>query len=266
MSRSTFCHTLFVLLTVGAVANPANSSSSGGGLRRLRFHHLDHVSPPQVSHERTTTDESKVIDEAFGHMADISETESFFRRLIGGSVSMTNKSSSNDEANHISNDDTASIPKPSTTTTTASPPSPSTNPPTMEDGIALPSPSTSPESSPPMPIMTPTFAPTPICNLSEEARYEELLEELGVVSMSNLADSATPQGKAFDWIASLDEMHLCPGDDRLIQRYTAAVLYFSTRGEDWNDNTSWLSANSECEWAGLTCNLIGEVTAVKLGK
>ena len=264
MGRSTFCHTLFVVLTIGAVANPANASSSIGGLRRVRFRfHLDHVSPPHISHESAMTDESKFIDEAFGHMKDISETESFFRRLIGGSVSMTNKSSSNDEANIISNDDSASIPKPSTATATT--PSPSTSPPT-KDGITLQSPSTSQESPPPMPTMTPTIAPTPICNLSEEARYEELLQELGIVSMSDLADSFTPQGKALDWIVSLDEMHLCPGDDRLIQRYAAVVLYFSTRGEEWNDSTSWLSANSECEWAGLTCNMIGEVTAVKLGK
>ena len=262
MSRSTFYHTLFVVLAIGAVANPANASSSGGGLRRVRFH-LVHVSPPHISHhERTTTDEPRVIDEAFGHMEEISETESFFRRLIGGSVSMTNKSSNNDEAT-ISNDDTASIPKPSTTTTTTL--SPSTNNP-AKDGMALQSPSASPESSPPMLSMTPTIAPTPICNLSEEARYEELLQEFGIVSMSDLANSSTPQGKAFDWIVSVDELHLCPGDDRLIQRYAAVVLYFSTRGEGWNDNTSWLSARSECEWAGLTCNFIGEVISVKLGK
>lgn len=262
MCHSTFYHTFFVVLAIGAVANPANASYSVGGLRRVRFH-LDHVSPPHISHESTTTDESKVIDEAFGHMVDISETKSFFRRLIGGSVSMTINSSSNDEANIISNDDTASIPKPSTKTINT--PSPSTIPPT-KDEIAQQSPSTSPESSPPMPTMPPTIAPTPICNLGEEARYEELVQELGIVSMSDLADSFTPQGKAFDWIVSLDEMNLCPGDDRLTQRYAAVVLYFSTRGEDWNDNTAWLSANSECEWAGLTCNLIGEVTAVKLGK
>ena len=207
-------------------------------------------------------DESKAIDHAFGRMKDISETETFFRHLIGGSVSMTSTSSGKDKAN-ISNDDPMPVPKQLATTA----PSPLSNPSHDVDFVhVMQTPSTSPKSSPPMPTMTPTFAPTPTCNHSEVEQYEELLQELGIVSMSDLADSSTPQGKAFDWIVSIDKMQLCPGDDRVIQRYAAAVLYFSTGGENWNDNTLWLSTESECEWSGLTCDSIGEVSAIKLGK
>ena len=257
----TLYQSLLVLLTtcIGAVATPANAAwSSRGGLRRIRYEHLS----PHISHESKMMDESKAIDHAFGRMKDISETETFFRHLIGGSVSMTSTSSGKDKAN-ISNDDPMPVPKQLATTA----PSPLSNPSHDVDFVhVMQTPSTSPKSSPPMPTMTPTFAPTPTCNHSEVEQYEELLQELGIVSMSDLADSSTPQGKAFDWIVSIDKMQLCPGDDRVIQRYAAAVLYFSTGGENWNDNTLWLSTESECEWAGLTCDSIGEVSAIKLGK
>ena len=252
MVRNFSHRALLVLLTMGAATTPANATSSGGGLRRIRFgHHSLHTS---------MIDESKATSETFGRMYDISETDALFRRLDSGSMSMTSKSSSDDEAN-VRHDDNASIPEPWTATATSS----STHP-AVEEENAVWDPSMAPESSPPMLTMTPSFAPTPTCNLSDDERHNALLQELGVLSMSDLTDSSTPQGKAFNWIVHLDDIHLCPGDDRLIQRYAAVVLYFSTGGKNWNDNTSWLSAESECKWAGLACNLIGELTSVKLGE
>ena len=213
-----------------------------------------------------------VDDEAFGHIEDISDTEDFFRRLGGSSMmSMTSKSSSDDEANVISNDDAASHVAPTASIAATSAPTTKrptilgVNPPIAAE-IAVPTPSMAPMPSLPVPTMTPSSVPTPSCNLSNDERYDELQKELGVVSMSDLTDMSTPQGKAFNWIVSLDEMQLCPGDDRLIQRYVVVALYFSTNGDWWNDKTSWLNAATECEWAGLTCNLVGEIVSVELSK
>ena len=259
---------------ISTAAMTVTASSSGGGLRRIRFGSSN--SPymyMDVSHESKTTNESVLVDdETFGHIEDIFETKDFFRRLGGSSMmSMTSKSSSEDEANVISNDDAASHVAP--TLSIAATSAPTTKRPTIlgmnpsiTAEIAVPTPSIAPVPSLPVPTTTSSSVPTPSCNLSNDERYGELQKELGVVSMSDLRDMSTPQGKAFNWIASLDEMQLCPGDDRLIQRYVVVVLYFSTNGGGWNDKTSWLNPATECEWAGLTCNLVGEIVGVELSK
>lgn len=276
MINQTFYHALLSLLMISLAEIPVTASSSGGGLRRIRFGSSN--SPYMymgASHESTTINESVLVDdEAFGHVEDISETEDFFRRLGGSStMSMTSKSSSEGEANVISNDDAASHVAPTPSIHVAATSAPTTkrptilgmNPPIAAE-IAVPTPSMAPMPSLTVPTTTPSSVPTPSCNLSNDERYDELQEELGVVSMSDLTDMSTPQGKAFNWIVSLDEMQLCPGDDRLIQRYAVVALYFSTNGDEWNDKTSWLNAATECEWAGLTCNLVGEIVSVELSK
>ena len=251
---------------ISAAAISVTASSSGGGLRRIRFGSSN--SPYMYDINESVL----VDDEAFGHIEDISDTEDFFRRLGGSSMmSMTSKSSSDDEANVISNDDAASHVAPTASIAATSAPTTKrptilgVNPPIAAE-IAVPTPSMAPMPSLPVPTMTPSSVPTPSCNLSNDERYDELQKELGVVSMSDLTDMSTPQGKAFNWIVSLDEMQLCPGDDRLIQRYVVVALYFSTNGDWWNDKTSWLNAATECEWAGLTCNLVGEIVSVELSK
>ena len=249
---------------ISASAISVTASSSGGGLRRIRF---------GSSNSHTAINESVLVDdEAFGHVEDISETERFFRRLDSSSMmSMTRKSSSEDEANVISNDDAASHVAPTASIAATSAPTTKrptilgVNPPIAAE-LDVPTPSMAPMPSLPVPTMTPSSVPTPSCNLSNDERYDELQKELGVVSMSDLTDMSTSQGKAFNWIVSLDEMQLCPGDDRLIQRYVVVALYFSTNGDGWNDKTSWLNAATECEWAGLTCNMVGEIVSVELSK
>ena len=109
-----------------------------------------------------------------------------------------------------------------------------------------------------------------------------------------LLDESTPQGKAFRWIADGDEATLCPDGTpggegrRLVQRYVAAVLYYSTGGEGWEEchasdaacgtaagsdggggrfrpgSRPFLSEESECDWAGLTCNSGGTITSIEL--
>jgi len=72
-------------------------------------------------------------------------------------------------------------------------------------------------------------------------------------------------------------------DDTLVQRYILAVLYITTRGDDWthcstDDNRCgssdgpiefdgsepWLTGATECEWAGVDCNIVGFVSGLKM--
>ncbi|KAL3919563.1 MAG: hypothetical protein SGILL_003693 [Bacillariaceae sp.] len=57
----------------------------------------------------------------------------------------------------------------------------------------------------------------------------------------------TPQFFAYDWL--LNDPGL-PGysEQRILQRFTLATLYFSTDGENWRRNDRWLSNENECLW------------------
>jgi hypothetical protein len=96
----------------------------------------------------------------------------------------------------------------------------------------------------------------------------------------DMLDLDTPQGRAYDWIVSKDERRLCPLEENLEQRYALAVLYYSTEGDDWTDCSArdddcegsrsfpgaepWLSKESECAWAGISCNARSEVRNMEL--
>jgi len=87
-------------------------------------------------------------------------------------------------------------------------------------------------------------------------------------------DPNTPQGKAINWLVNEDTALLCPNEqygcpNRLQQRYTLAVTYFATGGDQWSMcsrydekcgtedpfklQTNFLSGNHECTWAGIDC-------------
>jgi len=122
--------------------------------------------------------------------------------------------------------------------------------------------------------MNPSHAPTP-CGISDDARSQGIYEILETVSdPTSLNNNTTPQGKAAEWLVSVDEAHLCPGEDytcprRLVQRYALAVIYFATGGDDWTkcsfsdgncgneypfvNQESFLSGSHECQWAGIDC-------------
>ena len=109
-----------------------------------------------------------------------------------------------------------------------------------------------------------------------------------VVDSSILADLTTPQGLATEWILNQDAAVACPDDPKFLQRWVLAVIYYSTNGDQWvqcSDNpaatddcgnllpflgaTRFLSAGTECDWAGITCQTIDgglRVTQIELGK
>ena len=115
-----------------------------------------------------------------------------------------------------------------------------------------------------------------------DVETREILLRLAITAITDLDDliptgiEFTPQWRAFRWVVDEDEMQLCPGideDDKILQRYTVAVLYFSTGGDDWTrcsrHRTSpcivggrFLGSNSECLWYGVSCNLSGKIFRV----
>lgn len=110
------------------------------------------------------------------------------------------------------------------------------------------------------------------------------------------SSSNNPYHQALDWITHDDPMALTPEDPTFVQRYLLAYVYFATsvqhdwsggcgrpaQGESvdcqyacWDDQgigdpqsvpyKRWLSSASECFWAGVFCDEVGQVRSMKLG-
>lgn len=107
--------------------------------------------------------------------------------------------------------------------------------------------------------------PTFRCNLDPTTRRAQILATLGsgVSDANSLATSGTPQNLAAEWLIDGDDFHVCPSDEKMVQRYVMALFYYSTEGNSWstcseNDTdcagTPYLSPVHECEWVGSACN------------
>jgi hypothetical protein len=147
-----------------------------------------------------------------------------------------------------------------------------------------PTPTTRPSSSPSISLQ-PTVNFCGIPKIEQRARISAIIDS--VSSKSDLQNPNSPQSKAREWILFQDTFDsFCPPpcnrdrkDGGIIQRYTIAVFYFATKGDEtWRtcgrkstevcdpDLTlfegdfdiisgaeTWLEPVSECFWGGLSC-------------
>ncbi|CAB9511472.1 Leucine Rich Repeat [Seminavis robusta] len=130
--------------------------------------------------------------------------------------------------------------------------------------------------------VVPTLSPT----VSPNVRYESIAEIVALPWEPQQEDSVliivggedigspednstkTPQEQALEWIAWEDSLQVSLDDpDHLRQRYSLAVLYFSTGGEhNWTEHYEFLRPSHECTWSGaLQCNR-DTVTGIDLTK
>lgn len=132
---------------------------------------------------------------------------------------------------------------------------------------------------PPLPTVAPTAVATQAptlqgCRIPASERVARIMAILDAhaANPALLRNDTLPQGQATTWLLSQDERQVCPDDPNILQRWTAAVVYFSTGGNEWTqcsanpaatDNCGsefpfqgerrFLSGFSECEWAGVYC-------------
>ena len=92
--------------------------------------------------------------------------------------------------------------------------------------------------------------------------YELAFEQIKSISDEDaLMDSSTPQYESLEWISKHDPtgMELIKtataedADDsiamtKFVERYVLGLLYFSTGGQDWFSNVTFLSEASVCDW------------------
>ena len=125
-----------------------------------------------------------------------------------------------------------------------------------------------------VPSSPPSHAPTTY-------RYTEYLDVLSnISSIEDLTTRGTAQFRASRWIYKYDPMQIDLDNPKFIQRYIAAVFYYSTsNGKGWADcypgdvvcttdsKQAWFSYHDECDWFGFVqCNQDGFVTRFVISK
>ena len=123
-------------------------------------------------------------------------------------------------------------------------------------------PTTPPEPSEPT---TPPQPTTPGDCLVGTTREDYLLNLLTAITDPGLLqDLSTPQGAAFEFLVN-DDFDPCTYPS-IEQRFGLSVFYYSTAGDDWNENEGWVQKGvNECEWYNVTCG--GDfVIGVQLGE
>mmetsp|Transcript_28059 Transcript_28059/g.41443 ORF Transcript_28059/g.41443 Transcript_28059/m.41443 type:complete len:659 (+) Transcript_28059:501-2477(+) len=150
---------------------------------------------------------------------------------------------------------------------------PSRNPTSSPSNLPSYIPSRSPQPSL-QPSPTPTLSG---CAMTPQQRRDDILEILdNVTNPVHLRNSSFPQYQALQWLLEEDGLVLCPANDKhIVQRWTLAIMYYATEGDQWfrcsnspspadncgseppfqNGERRFLSSFHECEWAGLVCNI-----------
>jgi hypothetical protein len=141
----------------------------------------------------------------------------------------------------------------------------------------------SPTAAPVVPSTTSQPQPESLFDLVELAQ-EDLLQIVGTVSpdsLSSISDTTTAQYRAFDWMVHSNPDYFDYSVERVLQRWSMAVLYFSLGGESWqvppltsnrrrlsNQTVEWLSDAHECLWYTTdvedVCDTEGRVVGLHL--
>lgn len=104
--------------------------------------------------------------------------------------------------------------------------------------------------------------------ISAETREEDIRDIIGSISGEIVTDG---QSSALEWITNIDESTVdddtaCEYGLTIMQKYSLAVLYYSTNGDSWAGKDKWLTTYDECAWYGITCDGSGEIIGINLGK
>jgi len=119
--------------------------------------------------------------------------------------------------------------------------------------------------------LAPTAAPTVILNKDEQLNYIRdtvlansltagYVDRFGQLTDTNTND---PFVRAAQWTFFYDPI---AAKDRIVDRFVLAVIYYSTKGENWNTKDGWMSDKPICsgEWYGIQCDDSGRIEEIDL--
>ena len=114
------------------------------------------------------------------------------------------------------------------------------------------------------PVLSPTLGPV--------ESLSDTLSDILVASWPSLEGdfitTSSPQSQALDWLSSNENLGSYT-NDKIVQRFTMATLYFSMNGDEWLNKDLWLTDEDECMWySGSTsrepCNKSGSLINLEL--
>jgi hypothetical protein len=87
------------------------------------------------------------------------------------------------------------------------------------------------------------------------APFASIVETLAATSLPDLAVTATdrtdPLVRAAVWLTTTDTTN---AQEFAVTRFVLASIYYSMGGDDWSDNSNWLSpTKNHCDWYGVEC-------------
>jgi hypothetical protein len=87
-----------------------------------------------------------------------------------------------------------------------------------------------------------------------ESHLQQLFKTIGETKITG----NTPQNEAACWMFR-------QGRSYSSQRYALAVVYYASKGAQWETNTNWMTPKHECSWYGVMCNTFRTVVELDLG-
>lgn len=94
----------------------------------------------------------------------------------------------------------------------------------------------------------------PILTRKHEKALRWMMQNIGEAQIKS---STSPQHEAACW-AIRSKKKFSP------QRYVMGVIYYATKGFNWDINTLWMTNKHECEWYGVECNMFKTVIGLDL--
>ena len=97
------------------------------------------------------------------------------------------------------------------------------------------------------PSSEPSVSTMPSSGLLDDLTLSGLIRSVSFDGGKALADVNSPQYLAFTWLSNDPNLPEY-SNERRIQRYAMATIYYSLNGDSWLRNENWLSERGECDW------------------
>ena len=89
---------------------------------------------------------------------------------------------------------------------------------------------------------------TSLLRRNQEIFNEVVFDLLSDETRRNINEEGSPPKQALDWLVHNHDLESFR-PHRIIQRFVLALLFYETRGSEWNQKDGWLDETlSECDW------------------
>lgn len=95
----------------------------------------------------------------------------------------------------------------------------------------------------------------PIITRKHEKALQWLMKNIGE---SQIKSGKSPQHESACWMLRSKAKFTA-------QRFVMGVIYYATKGSNWDENSGWMTQKHECDWYGVKCNWSKRIIELDLG-